>query len=185
MDGALYVCAQIGIGRLRWIGEIRKIQECRVRISWAPTAQADARRAVAGGWANDLPSSFVRERTLSEGNPGLMVPLCLVLERSDQLRRRAPLVPGRVYVVDGLLMAAAPLKMLSALEPGTYWLSVELLSGAKWRRTFSWLLSIDDSARQLTLEPKTSDLDTVVGLPRVIITRPADAPVTTTAEPRF
>ena len=120
MDGALYVCAQIGIGRLRWIGEIRKIQECRVRISWAPTAQADARRAVAGGWANDLPSSFVRERTLSEGSPGLMLPLCLVLERSDQLRRRAPLVPGRVYVVDGLLMADAPLEMLSALEPGTY-----------------------------------------------------------------
>ena len=180
----LSINAHITLVRQRWIGDVDKIPECRVRLTWARTAKPEEVWALGGVWGDiTAPLACTPVRTLSENNPLNFIPLFLILSRPNQIKGRLDV--DRVYVCDGVFLAQQiPTHGLTILDPGEYWFTVDILRGRKPPVSFRWLLSISPDVRTIHIEPSLGMLDNLKYSKRTI-SRPVGGPAEVTVSPLF
>jgi hypothetical protein len=180
----LSINAHITLVRQRWIGDVDKIPECRVRLTWARTNKPEEVWAVGGVWGDTTaPLACTPVRTLSENNPLNFIPLFLILSRANQIKGKLDV--DRVYVCDGAFLSQQiPTLGLTVIDPGEYWFTVDIL---RWRKPpvcFRWLLSISPGARAIHIEPSLDMLENLRYSKRTI-SRPIGGPVEVTVSPLF
>jgi hypothetical protein len=179
----LFITAQFALVRQHWIGDIDKIPECRVRLSWYPINKLDDVTTAAGVWGETAMPPFKPIRTLTENDPLNFVPLFAIQSRPNQIKWT--LGVDRLYVTDGMFMAQEnPTHMLKEIESGIYWFMIDLLRGRKPPISFKWLLSISPGARSIRIEPAFEMLTTCSHSLQTI-NRPVGGPTEVVVTPLF
>jgi hypothetical protein len=141
--------------RQRWLGEIRRIENCGVRLRvWRVNTREEDGLVAQGVWAPNLPAENVEHLTLFEGPfTSFRIPMVVYSMTPDY--RKLDLTPGAYLANESFLHPHKP--AVIRIGPGEYFLAIDLVKGNAIRTTSRLLLSVSEDANWIAMERLLSE----------------------------
>ena len=138
-ENVSFVHLPLRVERQRWKGEVRKVENCGVRIRLRCPGDSLERQGV---WESSIPPRFATHITLFEGYATFNVPLIVQYSRRSYWRND---VGAGTYLADLNFMDDARIDIVR-LNGDVFFLGVDVIAGARIVASSEWVVAVANTS---------------------------------------